>query len=442
VASTLDISAAQIIRGALRDAGIIPIEQPVEAVDFENGLERLNIILKQMQSQGLHLWTKTEGIIPLVKGQRQYSLGPDGGHVANADDFYFYTLTADQVASDVLINLADTSTITPSPDIFLVDPVLSTANWSTGSGGTIAVASQQLTLTNGTATQGFAGLALDTTPGNTYIAKVDYIAGTSATMDITIQDFDGVISTTPITGTQSFEVTFVARQLETTLTLQNGSAVITETSIFSSVNYLDTSTGDYIGVELDTGSRQWTRVNKINSATQVTIKDPLASPAATNNTVYTYSEKIPRPMRILQGRFGERYQFTEIPTAQWTRDEYFDQPDKDSSGTVVYWYYSPQLSNGDLFVWQVAANDRQVLRFTYTRPINISSGFIDIPDIPSEWFNPIKWSLAAELGPQYGVPIERQAILEAKAGTAMEAALDYDVERGDMNIQPAYNGYR
>lgn len=438
MAEILNMSFREIIRAALRDAQIIPVEQAVEPVDLENGIERINIILKQLQSQGLHLWTKTEAIIPLNKGQRMYTLGPDGDEIANDRDFFNNALAADQVATDTVLTLIDTDNIDGAADIFLVDPVLSTANWEAGNDAILSVTDQKLTLTNGSALAGFADLTLDTNPGDTYIVTVGFELGTSVGMDAVIQDFDGVISTTPITSTSTTEITFVARQIETTLTAQNQSAVLGEDFTLNTVNYIEKTSGDRIGIELDDGTRQWTNVVTVDSSSQVTISDSLTGDAATNNTVYTFTDLIPRPMRLLQVRFGERYTFTEIPTNQWARSEYFEQPDKDSSGTIVHWYYDPQLRDGELFVWQVAANVRQVLRFTYTRPINVSINTLDDPDVPAEWFGPLKWALAAEMGPMYGVKMDRQVILNDQAASAMGLALDYDIEPSSMNVQPDF----
>lgn len=308
--ATLSLTAGDIIRGAFKDARIIPSEQPVQAVDLQDGLTALNIVIKQWQAQGIHLWGETEGIIPLVTNQNKYLLGPTGAEVAEADTFVDTTLTV-------------------------------------------------------------ASAALDTT------------------LD--------VVSTTGMAAT------------------------------------------DRIGIELDDGTRQWTTIVSVDSATAVTITTGLTGASKIGNTVYSYSKQIDRPIRVLSMQFGSTLTASEIPVNQWSREEYFDQPDKTSSGTVVQWYYSPQLTNGDLRVWQVASSVRSVLRFTYVRPINVPGDQVDTLDFPSEWFKPLKWALAAEIGPSYGVPESRQAILESKAATTLDEVLDHDVERDSMQIQPDFN---
>ena len=98
-----------------------------------------------------------------------------------------------------------------------------------------------------------------------------------------------------------------------------------------------------------------------------------------------------------------------------------------------------QLTDGELEVWQVAGNVNQVLRFTYERPLLIPTASTDSIDFPSEWFMHLKWAVAAELGPQYGVKAERQLVLEAKSNQTLEAVMGHDVERDSMSLQPDFN---
>ena len=143
-------------------------------------------------------------------------------------------------------------------------------------------------------------------------------------------------------------------------------------------------------------------------------------------------------MRLTQARYGDTLSSTEVPTNRWAREEYFDQPDKDSSGTVVNWYYSPQLDNGELYVWQVANSIRNVLRFTYMVPSYVYTETTDVLEFPSEFYLPLKWAIAADIGPSYALPDNRQAILEGKAAATLEDALEHDVEYDSMYTQPDF----
>lgn len=444
---TFTQTAGQLITNALRDARIIAAEQPIQSKDLIDGLQAINMIIKHWQAQGIHLWSEIEAVLALVPGQRKYLLGPNGDDIGTASTFFNTTVNADLIALDTVITLTATSgltidgqsiTIGGAPDILASNPAISTQDWTTINSGTITASVAGLELTNSAAASGGAEFSLDTTIGVTYQVDISYTMGTSASADFTVEDTTGILDTINLSATGTGILTFTARDLTTTFRFENGSAVITETSTLADLNYRDKESGDRIGIELDNGSRFWDNVVTVDTATQVTINNGVTSAATTGNTAYTYGTAIARPMRLLQSRFAETITASEIPVRQWSRDEYFDQPDKDSSGTVVNWYYTPTLTIGQLFVWQVANDINQVLRFTFVDPIEIPTDTNDMLEVPSEWYMPLKWSIAAELGPSRGLPDNRQLILESKAAGALSEALAFDVERESLSFQPDF----
>jgi hypothetical protein len=197
--------------------------------------------------------------------------------------------------------------------------------------------------------------------------------------------------------------------------------------------------GDFIGIELDDGTRQWTTIDTVNSGVLVTLDAVLNDSAVSGSTVFSYELGIERPMRVLSSRFADRITASETPMNKWSRDEYFNQPDKDTAGGADNWYYSPQLGLGELYIWPIAASVRSVLRFTYIKPAPVYGETNDQLIFPSEFFVPLKWHLAAELGPQYGLPDNRQVILETKAATALEKALGHDSEMASLFMQPDFS---
>ena len=81
-------TAGEIITEALRDSRIIPAEQPVSAVDYQNGLNSLNNVSKYWQTQGLFVWLMDRAVLPLNQGQKVYELGPDGDPCGYEDTFF------------------------------------------------------------------------------------------------------------------------------------------------------------------------------------------------------------------------------------------------------------------------------------------------------------------------------------------------------------------
>ena len=308
--AVLTETANEIVEGALRLIGEMDANQPIPPNEAQDGLKSLNRMTKHWQNQGLHLWTKTEGIIFLDVGKTDYLLGPSGDEITNADDFIPSTMAIAGVATDLTITLAST-----------------------------------------------VGMTDD----------------------------------------------------------------------------------DTIGILLDDGTRQWTKIKDISLTTpgELVLEVALTGSAAISNSVFTFTSLIPRPVRVLQvrrDRIGDTD--NEFEAIRWSREEYFAQPNKSSQGTINNWYYSPQLTNGRMYIWQTANNANQVARFTYERPINISTDTAEDVDFPSEWALTLIYNLAVIIAPEYTISRERLADIKDLAREMLEDSLGFDTEQDSMSMQP------
>jgi len=301
------MTANELVTASFKKLGIVAAEQPIQAHMFQDGIQALNLMMKSWQAQGLHLWTKEEGVIFLDVGKTDYLLGPTGDEATTLDDFVGTTTTSDLAASAVIIPVSDST-----------------------------------------------GMAAN----------------------------------------------------------------------------------DAAGIELDDGTRQWTTISTVDSTTQITIETGLTGAAASGNTVFTYTSIMERPLRVLSARRKTYGENNEIATNQWTRQEYFDQPNKVSQGTLVNWYYSPLLTNGRFYTWQTASDVNSLARITYERPIEDIDVSTETLDIPVEWLDTIIYNLAARLTDDYKVPPQREDKIIAKANSLLELNLGYDEETGSLDVQP------
>lgn len=102
----------QIITEALALIRIGVDEEPLTASQAQDASRTLNLMIKAWQADGLHLWTKTEGVIFLEYGQPQYKLG--GGNNTRSclyDDLVDTSLTADALSGATSIDVLDASGI-------------------------------------------------------------------------------------------------------------------------------------------------------------------------------------------------------------------------------------------------------------------------------------------------------------------------------------------
>lgn len=439
ITRTYSRTAGQLIEEALRDAKIIPAEQPVQDVDYENGLDALNNISKNLQNEGIHLWLLERAVLPLNEGQKVYELGPEGDPCGYEEDFYSTTLDAAQVTNDTTLTVVSTEGMVAAPGILESSPVVSTQGWTSVNSGVLSVSSG-LVITNSGANDGGADYELDATVGQTYRVRFGYTKGTSAGCEFSVLNSTTVEDTITLNADGTGELTITAALDTITFRAQNTSTTNGETSTVSSLQYVDDVTGSRIGVELTDGTTFWTYVLDVDSSTQVEITTGLTGAAADGNFVYSFVNQIDRPLQLFNATYSSAIGQSEIPSNRWSRQEYTQQPDKTSQGTVVNWYYNPTLVAGKLAVWQVASSNSNVMRFDVRKPMAVYDEISDELDFPDEYYMYFKWAISADLGPSYGVKDNRQMILEQKAQKYLELALGNDNELDSMFIAPAYMG--
>ena len=308
--TTLTFSALQIINKAFGKIDVKVAEQDLEDDELQDGIDALNLMKKSWGAQGLHLWTKDEGVLFLDVGKTDFNLGPTGDEACQFDDFISTTSTAAKVATDTIIDVTDSANMVA---------------------------------------------------------------------------------------------------------------------------------GDKIGVELDDNNRHWTTILNVNSSIQVTLTDALPSASKSGSTIFTFTNLINRPQRVLSCRRKKFGQDNEIPVLSWSRDEYFNQVNKLSRGTVVNCYYSPQLGNGRMYVWQTASTVNDLLRFTFERPMDIITKGDDSLDIPEEWYEAVIYGLAFRLADDYNTPLAKADRIGQKATNFLDDLLGWDEEMESLNLQPDFN---
>lgn len=75
------VRAAEIVSAALRVLRVTQEGAPVNQMQLDDGMEALNILLKNLQSNGLPLWTYQYIVIPCQANKYIYTLGPTGADV-------------------------------------------------------------------------------------------------------------------------------------------------------------------------------------------------------------------------------------------------------------------------------------------------------------------------------------------------------------------------
>lgn len=194
---------------------------------------------------------------------------------------------------------------------------------------------------------------------------------------------------------------------------------------------------DNIGIELDGGTRQWTTIVSVDSATQVTVTAALTGAAAAGNTVVTYTNKISdRPLRILDMRkvkLDEQKISTQMEQIGYA--EYFNISLKTTDGAPLNFYYDKLLGEGKLYVFPRPDDVNILLEFTYHEAIEDVDNGTDNFDFPAEWTLPLIYGLAAELMVAYG-KFQELPIIQQKAEQYKEVARNFDADEDPLFILP------
>jgi len=165
----------------------------------------------------------------------------------------------------------------------------------------------------------------------------------------------------------------------------------------------DITDGDYIGIELDDGTLQWTTVNGTPAANVVTLTDTLTDDVAVDNVVFNYTTKGQRPLEITEARVRS-HDNIDTPLNVGSRSDYMEQSTKFTDGTVSEIYYDPQLTDGILYTWPRCSDVQERIYMTVKYPIQDFDSAADASaDFPQEWLMALSLNLGVLLGMQHGV---------------------------------------
>lgn len=209
------------------------------------------------------------------------------------------------------------------------------------------------------------------------------------------------------------------------------------------------SAGDNFGVQLDAGTNFWTTISGAPAGNTVTLAAALPSQASAGAIVFDYATPLARPLRVMQGRRINYSSKIETPIQMWARLDYQQQPNKYTPGVTTAFFYDPQTGQGAysaptglMNVWPEPSDVTFGMRFTAQRPIQDIASLVNVPDFPVEWNACLKWNLALELAPEFGVPAEQATIIQAQATKYFGMASRWDVESESflfgVAMQPGY----
>jgi hypothetical protein len=193
--------------------------------------------------------------------------------------------------------------------------------------------------------------------------------------------------------------------------------------------------GDYIGIELDDGTLQWTTIDGTPSSYTIALDDALTDSVAVDNHVYTYTTKTARPLSISNPRLHYGDGDSEIPLDLVTRKDYFELPDKTTTGEAYRVFYEPLLANGKLYVSDACGDVKNWLVMTAKVQFDDFDSSDVTPDFPQEWFVPITYNLAMFVAPKFKATPSQ--IVTSIAAESFSALRKFDKSYAPVFMRPA-----
>ena len=146
-----------------------------------------------------------------------------------------------------------------------------------------------------------------------------------------------------------------------------------------------------------------------------------------------------KPLRVLSVRRKITSGSIETPLLEWSRQEYFDQPNKTVASVPTAFYFDPQRTTGTLYIWPTASTAvaaAQTLSVTYARRIEDFDNSSDDPDLPSEWTLALAYALAEQLALKHHRPPDLRREIAERAAFYKAAIESWDTEPASLYLQP------
>ena len=134
-----------------------------------------------------------------------------------------------------------------------------------------------------------------------------------------------------------------------------------------------------------------------------------------------------RPLRISQAFIRDETTGFDTPLIILTKQEYELLSPKTQAGVPNSIYYDPQLTTGSFYLWPVPQDTTHTIYVVIQRQIEEVTTGAQTFDAPQEWFLPLKWNLASEIGPEYGVTERQQQRIDQRAQAYLQEITDFAV---------------
>lgn len=157
----------------------------------------------------------------------------------------------------------------------------------------------------------------------------------------------------------------------------------------------------------------------------------------------------PAPLKIVQAYTRDLNSLTDIPMNIYTHYDFnllANKTPQTPQGYPIHLWYEPNNQNqmGTMHIWpspDAYSQTSRTITIVYQAPFEVFDASTDTPDFPQYWIQALIWLLAAQVAPEYGVPISDRSQLVQMAMIEKERALSFGTEEGSLFLQPDWITY-
>lgn len=373
--------------------------EPISGGLFNRARDALNLMIKNWQSQGIRLWTITEGSLFLQVGLDKFDFRDEGRdlgfdptkrkiHLAN--EFIQRATTTAIAATNLGVDLDDVTFLEVGDQI------------------------------------GFVG---DNRDLEWFI--VMQISGNTVQFDRAAAN-PAMIGSVCYTYRYLFSTTLTGAALAAAVTL-----TVADTTLFAA--------GNEVLIHLDDNTTDTREIASVDEgASTITITNGISSPAAIGKAVVNTStrrDQFAPVERILNDTVRRRESTDyEIPIVFQSRKDYFDLPNKNQPGTPIQAYYDRQQPQGVMYLWNPPFSALPIINFTYERAVQVATDPDHTLDMPEDWILAVVWNLAEQLIPRVGCSESRAARITTNAEKYLDQALAFDQAVYPIRLKPQKYG--
>lgn len=243
---------------------------------------------------------------------------------------------------------------------------------------------------------------------------------------------EGVLYVTPGQSTYQLGGAIKATKASDEVVTNLSAAVTAGTTVLPLDLTLGMQVGDNIGVVLNDKTIHWSTIQSI-AALNVTIAIGAPQDVSEGSLVYTYTNVLDKPLRVLDCR--KRTQTLDLPVTSVGYQDFQNFPVKSTGSSPTQFAYNPKSLYGDLMLWPCPSDANERIMFTYERVVNDLDNTYDDFDFPAEWLEPITWQLAVRIARPFGKASALNDILPL-AESMYQNLLNWDSEVSTIQMYP------